>query len=121
MAFLTGSTQSVWARPHIFIRFSDEVNSIENDEIPIEQILDFEIYPNPVNNIFGVSLSRRDVIISKLEIFNIRGQKVKSFNSSDMMNGNRMSIDSSKMPSGIYLMKLITENEVAVKKFLLMR
>ncbi len=37
VAFLTGSTQSVWARPQVFIRFTDEINSIENDEITIEQ------------------------------------------------------------------------------------
>jgi len=121
VAFLTGSTQSVWARPQIFIRFSDEVNSIKNDEIPLKQTLDFEIYPNPVNNIFGVSLSRRDVIIKGFEIYNIKGQKVKSFNNSDIVNGTRISIDSSTLPSGIYLMKLITDKEVAVKKFLIIR
>lgn len=120
VAFLTGSTQSVWARPQVFIRFTDEINSIENDEIPLDQSLNFEIFPNPVNNIFGVSLSRKDVFIKKLDIFNIKGQKVKSFNDSDLMNANSISIDSSNMPSGIYLMKLITENEVVVKKFLIM-
>ncbi|MCK5052272.1 MAG: T9SS type A sorting domain-containing protein [Candidatus Cloacimonetes bacterium] len=120
VAFLTGSTQSVWARPQVFIRFTDEINSLENDEIPLGQSLNFEIYPNPVNNIFGVLLSRKDVFIKKFDIFNVKGQKVKSFDSPEIMNGSRLSIDSSKMPSGIYLMKLITENEVAVKKFLIM-
>jgi len=120
VAFLTGSTQSVWARPQVFIRFTDEINSIENDEIPFGQTLNFEIYPNPVNNIFSVSFSRKDVFIKKLEIYNIKGQKVKSFNDSNIINNNRISINISKMPSGIYLMKLITDKEEAVKKFLIM-
>jgi hypothetical protein len=121
VAFLTGSTQSVWARPQVFIRFTDEVNSIENDEIALGQSHNFEIYPNPVNNILGVSLSRKDVFIKKLEIFNIKGQKVKSFNDSNIINNNRISINISKMPSGLYLMKLITDKEETVKKFLIMR
>ena len=66
-------------------------------------------------------MSRRDVIIKGFEIYNIKGQKVKSFNNSDITNGTRISIDSSKLPSGIYLMKLITDKEVAVKKFLIIR
>lgn len=120
VVFKTANSAGEHHRPQVFIRFTDEINSTENDEIPLEQSLNFEIYPNPVNNIFGVSLSRKDVFIKKLDIFNVKEQKVKSFDNPDLMNGNRMIIDSNRMPSGIYLMKLITENEIAVKKFLIM-
>jgi len=121
VAFITGTPPIDEYTPIVYFIFSDEVNSIENEEIPLEETLDFKIYPNPVNNILGVSLSRRDVLIEGLEIYNIKGQKVKSFNNSDITNGTRISIDSSKLPSGIYLMKLITDKEVAVKKFLIIR
>ena len=120
VAFVTSSGHPYdEIKPTLYLTFSDEINTIGNEGIPIEQTLNIEIYPNPVKGISKVLLSREDVIIKKLDVFNIKGQKVKSFDSSEVMNGSRMIFESSNMPSGIYLMKLIAEKEIAVKKFLI--
>jgi len=120
VSFKTANSAGEHQRPQVFIRFTDEINSIENNEIPIKQSLNFEIYPNPVNNTFGISLSRRDEIITKLEIYNIKGQRLKTFSGTEIQNRNAISIEGSRLSSGIYFMKLITGTEIAVKKFLLM-
>ncbi|MFC1898290.1 T9SS type A sorting domain-containing protein [Candidatus Cloacimonadota bacterium] len=107
-------------KPTLYITYSDEINSIEEQEIPVANKFLFNINPNPVKDRFNISFSRKDLDIEKLEIFNIKGQKVKNVSFSEFSNSN-ITLNCGTMPSGIYFVKVSSGIEVAVKKFLLIK
>jgi hypothetical protein len=79
------------------------------------------IYPNPsTNNItIDVSASSATLITSTLnmqatiEITNIQGLLIKTI----AANGNKINIDVSAFPSGVYVVEVKTEKGISVKKF----
>jgi xyloglucan-specific exo-beta-1,4-glucanase len=77
------------------------VNNIENKS---EKLI---IYPNPANKYFKLQLSKNtNVENSKIQIFNILGQEVKTL----FLKNIEDEINSSDLDSGIYLIK-ITDNK----------
>ena len=68
------------------------------------------IYPNPANSMANVNANSN---ISNIEIYSISGQKVADFT----VNGTQASINTSNMSTGLYLMKINTENGVINQKF----
>ncbi len=67
-----------------------------------ESILKFSVYPNPAKNIVNISTKQT---ISKVQIFNIVGKKV--FETKTLQNN---SINVSNLNSGIYLLRLVDQN-----------
>lgn len=65
---------------------------------------DISVYPNPSNGLLDVSC--RDIKV-RLELFTMVGQKIHS--TSDYQTAHR--IDIAAQPSGIYFLKLITEDK----------
>ncbi len=120
VGFITANSAGEQYRPTIFIQFTDEINSVEEQEIPVTNKFMFNINPNPVKDRFNISFSRKELDIEKLEIFNIKGQKVYNFNYSELSSSN-INLNCSTMPSGIYFLKVSLGNEVAVSKFLLIK
>jgi len=85
-------------------------------------------YPNPFNPITTISFSLADnVENAKIEIFNIKGQKIKTLVNSYLEKGthnvvwNGKDKNGKKVVSGLYFYKLTTGKETAVKKMLLLR
>lgn len=66
-----------------------------------------QIYPNPGSGIFNITLNNSNVKGFQIELSNINGQILKS---EWMTNGGALNLKSFK--SGIYHLKLISENEV---------
>jgi hypothetical protein len=69
----------------------------------------FEYYPNPVSNVLNISHS---AIISKVEVINIVGQLVNS----QAINSTKAQIDMSGLPSGSYLVRVSSANQVKMIK-----
>ena len=97
--------------------------------------LNFVVYPNPltVNSnarnesqlTISFNLSDKDVL-TQLSIFNIKGQKIESFDNYDFKRGaNRVvwaSTDNkSILSNGIYFVKLQLNEKVYIKKVMLLR
>ena len=120
IGFITANSNGEQYRPKLFIIFSNEINSIEEQEIPIIDNLVFNINPNPVKDRFMISFSRKDIYIEKLEIFNIKGQKVNNISYSDLSKNN-ISLNCDAMSSGIYVLKVSSGKDAAMKKFLIMK
>ncbi|HPR17135.1 MAG TPA: T9SS type A sorting domain-containing protein [Candidatus Cloacimonadota bacterium] len=120
IGFKTANSAVSYHQPRLYIQYTDEISSNENNEIPNNRKLTVNINPNPAINNFSISFSRKDFLSERLEIFNIKGQKVKSINCSESSN-NGMSVNCSNMPSGIYFLKVSSGKEVAVRKFLIMK
>jgi len=69
----------------------------------------FSIYPNPATDKLEISVSQK----SEIKILNAEGQILKSIKAND----DPASIDISGFASGVYFVKVKTEKEIAVKKF----
>ena len=71
--------------------------------LPENAVTSFAVYPNPANDF--VTISSKTDPISKVEIFNVLGQKVMERNFSENLSEN---IDVSSLQSGMYVMKVNT-------------
>ena len=68
----------------------------------------FKLYPNPVRNILNIQLEE---ILEKVEVYSILGRKV--------LDGNTSTINVSNLSSGMYLLKVYTQDgKVGVKRFI---
>lgn len=74
------------------------------------QLTHFSVYPNPATDF--VNIQNSEVAIQKVEVYNMNGQLVLS------QKNNLERIQVSKLQSGIYLMKLYTENASKTIKLL---
>ncbi|MFH0865822.1 MAG: glycosyl hydrolase family 8 [Bacteroidota bacterium] len=81
------------------------VSGIEN--IPDNSVID--IFPNPAKNFIQIKASGK----SEIEILNIEGQIIKSISADESIT----TIDISELVSGMYFVKVKSEDGIAVKKF----
>lgn len=88
-------------------QFCISTNNVENNQNNIK-----EIYPNPTTGIVNLEFS--DIIVN-VEIFNNLGQMLIHSDVSD----NTTSANLSNLPNGIYMIKVTTETETIVKRFIL--
>ncbi|MEA2096510.1 MAG: T9SS type A sorting domain-containing protein [Candidatus Cloacimonadota bacterium] len=102
-----------------------EENSIDDNIISNTTKL-LDNYPNPFNPTTTISYDLKNDSKIKLEIFNIKGQKVITLEDDDKIAGhhnivwNGKNSDGSSVSSGIYFYKLKTDSFSAVKKMILM-
>lgn len=92
-----GSTKGLY-------RYLDETLTT-NDFISAQ----FNIYPNPVNQEFKIESTHKG--IKQVEIYNLHGEKVKTFILSNNYNISDLS-------SGMYILKTISDSGVAIKKLI---
>ena len=81
---------------------------------------DFEInqvalYPNPTNGVFNIKM---DGLLPKtLELYDLKGQKI-FFKNEFTNTEEKIKIDISSVPSGIYFIKIETENNTITKRII---
>jgi hypothetical protein len=82
------------------------------------QTSSYQIFPNPTKNEFRVLSSKFN--IQSIEIFDVMGRKVQSFEfnvqSSETRNFKPETLNISYMPSGVYFLRIQTENGVVMRK-----
>jgi hypothetical protein len=69
------------------------------------------IYPNPATANLTIETPQK----STIEIFNIQSQLIKTL----AANEGKTNVDVSAFPNGVYLIKIITEKGIEVKKFII--
>lgn len=78
--------------------------------------VNFDLYPNPtngkVNLVIGKTLQDKAVI----EVYNLLGERMLVQKASQLRQGETISLDLSRMVSGLYIVKLSTENGCCSKK-----
>ena len=103
-----------------------EVVSAEDETAENSRII-FSNYPNPFRYSTKISfnISRKDARNAEIEIYNIKGQKIRRFsidNSQFSINWDGKDKNNRKVASGIYFFDLkINDKKLAVKKALLLR
>ncbi|MCB0445275.1 MAG: T9SS type A sorting domain-containing protein [Gelidibacter sp.] len=84
--------------------------TLSQDEFAIN---DFKIAPNPAKSKFTLSLPNADNN-AKLEVFDVLGKKLLTKN----LNKITSTMDVSKWNSGVYLIRVITDNGTQTKRFI---
>ncbi len=87
---------------------------MESDAVEGHLSVETRIYPNPVYDEVKLS-SQADIV--RVEIYNISGQKMKDVS----VNGNDVNISMSNFTSGLYIMKIYTQEGITIKKIELVR
>ena len=104
-----GTWYSATDKMAIRMNFGSTTNKIDEN-----QGLDFNIFPNPSNGIFTVSLEVNTS--STISISNVLGQEVYSCNSKGI---NSKEIDLSQFEKGVYMIKVKYDNKFLVKPLII--
>lgn len=73
------------------------------------------VYPNPSNAIFNVEFTALANSVNEVVVSNSLGQSVMTFTKNQLQNGS-LSLDMSAFTSGVYFVKLVSEQGVLVQK-----
>lgn len=73
-----------------------------------------KVFPNPSTGVFQVDIADVRADVQSIEVYSVDGKKVLSVG--DQMINNLTEINLSTMTSGVYLIKIITKNEVYSSK-----
>lgn len=101
-----------------------------SQDITIPELLKVKLhsaYPNPFNPETNIMFDISKQAKVRLEIFNIKGQKVKTLIDNTLHKGNHSIVwngknnNSKSMPSGVYFYKLDVDNHSEVKKLVLIK
>ncbi|MCE9538020.1 MAG: T9SS type A sorting domain-containing protein [Bacteroidetes bacterium] len=84
------------------------VNDIE------EENNNFNIYPNPVNNKFTITITETGKTYLQLKIVNILGEMVYQ----SLIENQKSEINISDLPKGVYFVKLISDKQIITKKII---
>ena len=83
--------------------------------------LNLNCYPNPANAFVSISWNSDFILSTDIDIYNISGSKLfskrmVSQEGENQLSWNMKSPDHKKVPSGVYIIKVETSNEVSIKK-----
>jgi hypothetical protein len=91
--------------------------NIAETAINENNLISFNIYPNPISNgLFTVKAGTNESI-NKIEIFNILGQNVKTLNFDTQINKANVNVEN--LSHGQYLVKINTNIGTGVKKLVI--
>ncbi len=98
-------------------------NSVSNEisELPNGFTLE-QNYPNPFNPSTNISYSVPVTSEVTLEVFNLQGQKVATlFDGVQSAGAHTAAFDASSLASGVYVYRLVSGNNIQVKKMMLIK
>jgi hypothetical protein len=69
------------------------------------------VFPNPANDIIKISV----LYNTRIEIINLNGQILQSFN----VNGTNVPVDISSLSSGLYILKASSNDGIIIEKIII--
>lgn len=119
---------NIWIATNNGITYLDKVTSIKSEQFAkANSKLSLSTYPNPFNMQVKIDFSIINQGVVELKIYDIRGKEIFSFYEQELSQGNHSvtwnGTDSKNntVSSGIYICRLISNNQFASKKLLLMK
>ena len=73
------------------------------------------VYPNPAQNILNIAIGNTGKTISKMEIFDIQGKMIRNVDVKPL--NSLTSIDIADLSTGIYILKLTSDDGIATRRF----
>ena len=110
--FTINDGEGGWTGTH---QFNIEVvdSPVSNEELVVENL--FDLFPNPTNEWLNVNLSTELNSDAKIEIFNLNGQLIKSFDLNK--NDRQTKINVAELPASVYILRLSSGLNMGTKKF----
>lgn len=99
-------------------RSTGEIQQANKIDLPLSTniqnntVKDITIYPNPANDIININSENQ---IQSIEILNISGQVVNYEN----ISSNKAEININNLSSGVYFVKIYTENSISTQKLII--
>jgi len=83
-----------------------------------QELLDIKVFPNPTK--CQLTIDHGQLTINSVEVFDIYGRNILDLNKTTPLisHSSFLTIDISHLHSGIYMVKIATENGIAVKKII---
>jgi hypothetical protein len=116
---------------HTVDKLWDQIMAESEDEsmynAPVPTVLELSNYPNPFNPSTTIAFSLPEESKVRLSIYNIRGQRVRNLIDGDMMRGFHKVIwdgkdnGNSLVSSGLYFIRIDSENNTLVKKVMMLK
>lgn len=78
--------------------------------------LSMKLYPNPASKELFVELDLKQKREVKIEILNLVGQVVDTYNSTDVAGANKHRLDVEQLKSGIYFIRIVAGDETVTQK-----
>lgn len=106
----------------LFILRNDLLTSLtkSNEGDLINSLKVFQNYPNPFNPVTTITFELPNSGYVLLEIYNTLGEKVSTLVNKELGAGlQKISFNASDLPSGIYIYRIVTKNNVVSKKMTL--
>lgn len=97
----------------LFWRSSEGAYEISYNDKELTNDDDTKVYPNPSNGIFNIDFTSK-MEVSKIEVYDEKGSLILSKAKEEVGN----TIDLTKQPKGMYIVKIYTKNETIVKKII---
>ncbi len=76
-----------------------------------------KLYPNPSRNILFIKLSQSDKIIGEISVWSIEGKEILRESNFKNFNTNSVELNVASLNTGIYILKVKTENGFYCKRF----
>jgi len=98
--------------------YSQSVSIILDDDTQTQdwELADLEIYPNPSTGIFLLSLPGLNAEAVTLEMYDVSGRRQNV--NLDSLNGGKLQLDASSLPSGFYILVLNSAGRKIEKKLI---
>ncbi len=119
---------NIWIATNNGVSYFEVVTSVISEQLVEEnRELSLSTYPNPFNLQVKIDFSIINSGYAELKIFDIRGREIFSFYKQELSNGNHSvtwngrDSKNNTVSSGIYICRLISNNQMITKKLLLMK
>ncbi|MCI0472504.1 MAG: T9SS type A sorting domain-containing protein, partial [Ignavibacteria bacterium] len=117
-SYATGTLVS-WS---VTVAYENPVSVIKESEIVPSEYSLIQNFPNPFNPVTNILFSIPKSGLTKLEIFNIAGQRIETLADEYLTPGNYKTVfDGSKLSSGIYFYRLSVNNYTSTKRMVLIK
>jgi len=94
-------------------RSSQTTHVVSESVAEVPEAIAFEIYPNPANSVVNIVLNQDSPGFSRMRVYDAIGRHVRSFTSEPLGIGEaRFSWNTEKMPAGVYVLRLETDEGV---------
>lgn len=90
-----------------------ETEFVQSLKVDTYENNDFALYPNPTNTSIVVSLNDKNGLIQQLQIIDVLGKSVKEVKTNAL---KEIKIDVSDLSKGVYLVEILSENNIKTTK-----
>ncbi len=124
----TDTNGDIWIATNNGITYLDKITSVKSEQLVTKDSkLLLSTYPNPFNMQVKIDFLIVNSGLVKLKIYDIRGKEIFNFYNHELLKGNYSvtwngtDLKNNTVSSGIYICQLISNNQFASKKILLMK